>query len=163
MKDCVVADSGPLIALARLGALALPARLWGRVLVPATVLAECTFTDQKNGAERINQALISGWLEECADLPVEEEVASFRLDAGETQAILLARRHEALLLIDEIRGRRVAARLALAHVGTCGLLVSAKRAGLISAVRPLLDDLLAAGYFLAPALVVDTIKLAGES
>lgn len=161
--ECIVADSGPLIALARLDALALPSRLWARVLVPATVLAECTGLKQKDGAEQIRVALAKGWLEECADLPVQEQVSAFRLDAGETQAILRARQHEALLLIDEMRGRHAAAALALPHVGTCGLLVLAKRAGLVTAVRPLLEQLLSAGYFLSPALVADTLRLVGES
>lgn len=52
---------------------------------------------------------------------------------------------------------------ALPHVGTCGLLVLAKRAGLVTAVRPLLEQLLSAGYFLSPALMADTLRLAGES
>lgn len=160
--ECVVADSGPLIALAGLNALALPSRLWGRVLVPTTVLAECTLLREKAGALPIAQALANGWLEECADLPIDDLIADCRLDAGETQAIALARSHAALLLIDEIRGRRAAAGLALPHVGTCGLLVLAKRAGLIAAVRPSLEKLQAENYFLGPALVADTLRLAGE-
>ena len=38
----LVADSGPLIALARLDLLAVPARLFGELLVTATVWREVT-------------------------------------------------------------------------------------------------------------------------
>ncbi|MDR0780616.1 MAG: DUF3368 domain-containing protein [Pseudomonadales bacterium] len=85
------------------------------------------------------------------------------MDPGESQAIWLARHLHAVLLIDERRGRKVASALEIPHVGTCGLLVQAKRAGLIEALSPLLDRLLAAEYFLTPALVSDTLRLAGEA
>ncbi|MBI4871909.1 MAG: DUF3368 domain-containing protein [Candidatus Riflebacteria bacterium] len=46
-----------------------------------------------------------------------------------------------LLLMDERLGRRTAARLNLAVIGTAGILVLAKRRGLVEAVRPLLESL----------------------
>jgi hypothetical protein len=36
---CLIADSGPLVAFAKLRLLDLPMRLFGRVAMPATVLA----------------------------------------------------------------------------------------------------------------------------
>lgn len=41
MINCVVADVGPLIALAKLELLDLPCRTFGQLLVPRTVLDEC--------------------------------------------------------------------------------------------------------------------------
>jgi predicted nucleic acid-binding protein len=160
---CVVADSGPLIALAALDCLRLPGQLWGPLLVPQTVLDECAGLSHKAGAEPIRRAVEAGLIEVRKDALLPDDVPISHLDAGEAQAICLARDLQAVLLIDERRGRKVASQLAIAHVGTCGLLIRAKRAGLIAAVSPLLDGLLAAGYFLAPALVNDTLRVAGES
>jgi predicted nucleic acid-binding protein len=159
---CVVADSGPLVALAALDCLPVPGRLWGQLLAPQTVLDECAGLPHKAGAAQIRRAVDGGLIEVRADVALPMDLPVSHLDAGEAQAICLARNLHAVLLMDERRGRKVASLLEIAQVGTCGLLVSAKRAGLIEAVSPLLDRLLAAGYFLAPALVSDTLRVAGE-
>jgi predicted nucleic acid-binding protein len=133
------------------------------VLVPATVMTECVGLDGKEGVGLIRQAAAHGWLEVVADQVIDTDVATFLLDPGESQAIVLARRTNALLLLDEARGRKAASVLSIPHTGTCGMLVLAKRAGLTDRVRPLLECLLSAGYFLADDLVRDTLRLAGES
>jgi predicted nucleic acid-binding protein len=160
---CVVSDSGPLVALAVLDCLHVPERLWGRLLAPQTVLDECAGLPNKAGAAQIRRAVDAGLIEVRADVSLPHDLPVSHLDAGEAQAICLARDLQAVLLMDERRGRKTASLLALAHIGTCGLLVSAKRAGLIEAVSPLLDRLLATGYFLSPVLVSDTLRVAGES
>jgi predicted nucleic acid-binding protein len=160
---CVVADSGPLIALAVLESLHLPGQLWGQLLVPQTVLDECIGLAHKTGAQQIRHAVEAGLIEVRADALPDDELPGSHLDPGESQAIRLARHLRAVLLMDERRGRKTASLLEIPHVGTCGLLVQAKRSGLIDQVSLLLDRLLAAGYFLAPALVKDTLRVAGES
>lgn len=47
-------------------------------------------------------------------------------------------------------------------MGTGGMLVAAKRRGLIAAVRPLLEGMSAAGYHFGPVLVAECLRLAGE-
>jgi predicted nucleic acid-binding protein len=159
---CVVADSGPLIALAALDGLHWPSQLWGQLLVPQTVLDECAELAHKTGSQQIRSAVQAGLIEVKADALLGDDALVAHLDPGESQAIWLARHMQAVLLMDERRGRKTASLLKIPHIGTCGLLVQAKRAGLIGPVRPLLDRLLAAGYFLAPALVSDTLRLVGE-
>lgn len=39
--SCIVADAGPLIALAKLRLLDLPAQLFGEAILPETVFGEC--------------------------------------------------------------------------------------------------------------------------
>ena len=67
-----------------------------------------------------------------------------------------------VVIIDERRGRRYAKRLGLPLTGTVGLLLAAKMQGLIPALAPLIDQLLANGLFLAPSVVEQALKLAGE-
>jgi predicted nucleic acid-binding protein len=160
---CAVADSGPLIALAVLDGLHLPGRLWGQLLIARTVLDECARLAHKTGARQICRAVKDGLIEVKPDTLPDDGMLGGNLDPGESQSIWLARDMRAVLLMDERRGRKAASLLEIPHMGTCGLLVQAKRSGLIGQVSPLLDRLLASGYFLAPALVNDTLRVAGES
>lgn len=69
------------------------------------------------------------------------------LDPGETAAILLAEGLNAdALLIDERRGRSVAAGLGIAVIGTLGILAGAKRAGAVDSVAPIVELLRADGF-----------------
>jgi len=105
---CVVADSGPLIALALLDSLHLPKVLWGQLLAPATVLEECTALRGITGVRLIELAVADGLIDEASDTVLENDIATLGLDLGESQALGLARRIQAGLLVDERRGRRAA-------------------------------------------------------
>lgn len=161
--SCIVADSGPLIALACLGRLDIPQRLWKVAVIPVTVLQECTDHAGKAGVQLIQDAVANGLFEVSVDPVPVGELADMRLDPGERMAIALALERHAVLLIDEARGRKAASVLGVTHTGICGLLVLAKRRGLIERVEPLLDALQDANYFLAPVLRQDTLRLAGEN
>jgi len=69
---------------------------------------------------------------------------------------------EAVAVLDDALARRVAEALNLRLIGTLGLLIDAKRKGLISAVEPWLDQLQALRFRLAPVTRNAVLKLAGE-
>ena len=72
------------------------------------------------------------------------------LGPGETQVLLLALEMPgAVVVLDDARARRVAELRHIPAIGTLGLLLDAKRAGSISAVKPCLDQLLLRGFRLA--------------
>jgi predicted nucleic acid-binding protein len=78
----VVADAGPLIALGRVGQLALLPKVLGEVLVPQAVITECQIDAAKPGAVAIREALEDRVLVEIAD-PVSALPPFPVLDAGE--------------------------------------------------------------------------------
>jgi predicted nucleic acid-binding protein len=87
------------------------------------------------------------------------------LDVGEAEAIVLAlERHADLVLVDERRGRRQATAAGLSVTGLVGVVVAAKRARFIDAVKPLLDDLIVrARFWIGPGLYREVLATLGES
>jgi predicted nucleic acid-binding protein len=86
------------------------------------------------------------------------------LDRGEAEAIALAERLQAdLLLMDERIGRRCARERSLRVVGLLGTLIVAKQRGLIAAVRPLVEQLRQqAGFYVSDTLLAEVLQRAGE-
>jgi len=158
----VVADSGPLIALARLDLLRLLPSQFDGALVPDVVLSECTVQIHRPGARAILAAKEAGTLQAAPVPDVERFAAAHLLDPGEAAALLLARERSCPALVDERRGRRVAARLGIPLVGTVGVLLAARKAGEVAALAPLLEAMTAFGYRLPPDLVREALRRAQE-
>ena len=159
----VVSNTGPLIALAKADILGLLEQLFTRVYIPPAVHRELL---AKSGPEvaRLDDAL-AHFIEVSPVPNVSPEVRwiTLGLDLGEQQAIALAWEHKALLVIDDYLGRIAARRLRLSVTGVAGVLLQAKEAALIPAVRPLLDEMRRQGYWLSDELLDVAARLARES
>jgi predicted nucleic acid-binding protein len=157
----VVCNTGPLIALCKINRVHLLPRLFGQVLVPAEVVGELSSATRLPEAHRIlsTPGIASATL---ANPP--ERMLLMELEAGEAAVIALAlERGISQVLIDEKKARRVASMAyKLEVLGTGGLLLKAKRYGLVSAVRPLLEEMKQKGYFLSDRLVHGICLAAGE-
>ena len=164
MKGEVVADTSPLIALARIGELDLLRRLYGRVVLPPAVKGELAIGSDRPGAMVLEAALAAGWISvRSVSDRVSVRELSMLLDPGEAEAIVLAEERRArLLLIDDSRGRRIARSRGVPVAGVAGVLLAAKSRGEIAAVGPFLRKLSEAGYRLAPRLVTEVLAAAGE-
>ncbi len=104
----IVADTGPLIALAKLEQLSLLTALFAEVHIPKTVLAEATAKRGYADAEAIHAfAMAHARLGETIDSPLTTRLLSL-LDNGEAQALVLAKQLDCAVLMDEKRGRQVA-------------------------------------------------------
>lgn len=87
-----------------------------------------------------------------------------RLGPGETAVIAYANSHPGCVAgLDAMQARRIAETLGLTVAGTLGLLLHAKRASLVSAVRPLMDAAMVEGFRVSPELYRVTLDLADEA
>jgi len=85
------------------------------------------------------------------------------LGPGEAEVLMLAlESRDAVVILDDALARRAAAMLGLRVTGTLGLLLDAKRAGLIPAIAPILDQLHALRFRLASHTRIAVLALAGE-
>lgn len=157
----IVADSSPLIGLARIGQLELLPQLCRRVVVPPAVWEEVTIHGRvAPGAHAVSQA---AWLEIQAPNPVLVEPMAILVDRGEAEALALARQMDgSLLLVDDARARRVAERLNVRRIGTLGILRRAKQSGLIDRLRPQVEALLANGIYIRQELIDVILREVGE-
>ena len=84
--------------------------------------------------------------------------------AGEIETLALAlETADAVAVLDDGLARDIAGALSIRFTGTLGLLLDAKEAGLISAVRPLLAQLQALRFHLDPKTRALVLKRAGET
>lgn len=161
----LVSNTGPLIALAKLNHLALLGQLIpDGVFIPPIIQRELW---AKTGFESValEQALETFiQIRKPESVPSAAEFATMYLDEGEKQVIRLAASLDGplLVLLDDNAGRKAAKRLGLPMTGTAGLLVSAKKKGLVTAVVPLLEELREQGYWLSDEIVMLTRQMVGE-
>ena len=152
----IVSDTSPILNLVAIERLELLKDLYGSIVIPPAVSAELhdngifLATDWIQVVEPLNRAAV--------------EALRADLDAGESEAIVLAQQLNAsLLLIDERLGRRAATQLGLDVTGLLGILAEARKRGLISACAPLLDDMIRrAGFWIGDRLRSDYLKALGE-
>lgn len=146
-----VSDSTALIVLNQIGRLDLIRGVFGRVGVPPAVAREVIPSLRS----------LPPWIE-VLQVPQNPDLPTY-LDDGEREAIALALHLVAdPIVLDERPGRRVATSLGLDVVGSLGLLVRAKRAGMIRDVRPLMDAMLSSGLYATDTLYRQILVAAGE-
>ena len=157
MAEQIVVNTGPLIALARIDALAMIGRLPYEFICPAEVRAELDA-----GVPLGHPAVAPPWLRACPAVRVSPLVFS-SLDSGEAAVIQLALdRGIQRVCIDEWKGRKAALAVGLRVFGALGLLGRAKSLGFTSALRPWVERALQQGIRYHPDLVRKILEAAGE-
>jgi len=92
-----------------------------------------------------------------------KEVFKETVDAGEASAIALAMEtSNAVLIIDDLKGRKLASKMALSFMGTLSLLVKAKEYGVIPSIKPYIEKIQATNFRIAPSLVDLVLERTGE-
>lgn len=159
----VVSDATPLIGLAKLELLDLLPKLFAEVHIPPAVYEEVVqHAPHRPGATEVQHA---SWIKVQA--PLEQNKINYLrldLDPGEAEALVLAEELNAdWILLDEAKARLAADLLELTYIGTVGLLLLGKRAGYVTAARPLLDELRAKKFHLSDQVYDAVLQKAGES
>ncbi|GHT40756.1 hypothetical protein AGMMS49965_09510 [Bacteroidia bacterium] len=148
----VITDTSCLIALTKTDAIGLLRQLYHEVVVTEDILEE--FGEPLPEWIKVKSVTNKNY----------QQLLEATLDRGESSAIALSIELEnALLIIDDLKGRREAKRLGLKMTGTLGMLFSAKQKGLIPALKPYLDRLQAVDFRISPIIVQELLVLSNEN
>jgi uncharacterized protein len=157
-----VADTSPLIFLAKLNRLDLLREGAEEILVPQAVVEEVQ-QYQDEARQKIEDAL-DLWLKVT---PVRDrrvaEVLLAHVDRGEAETIALALEVRAeRVIMDDLDGRRLSRRVGLTAVGTLGLLLAARLRGDLSSLRAEIERLEKGGFRVGELLRKAVLEAAGE-
>lgn len=126
----IIADTSCLITLDRSDELSILFKVFGEVTITPDIRNEF-------------KSSLPDWIKEIdVQNKAYQKLLEKTLDKGESSAIALAQEiGNTLLILDEVKGRKVAHQLRLNFTGTLGVLLEAKKSGHIKSVRDIITKL----------------------
>lgn len=164
----VVADSGPFIHLAIVGQFPLLKQYFHKLLVIPQVYDEVVTQGKgRPGDSELHQAVGEGWVvvEPVTDPALVQKLATPNISETDAAIVACALEKKArLVLADDADVRELAGQEGLLVMGSVGILTRARLAEVIHELKPLLDQLIAAGFHLDPngRVYQDTLRKVGE-
>ena len=151
MPEVVIADTSCLIVLTKIGELEVLRRLYGTVVTTPVVAAEFGRP-------------LPAWIQlESARNGRQEQELAKQLDAGESSAIALGlEKPGSTVVLDDYKARRVADRLGVQLTGTLGVLIRATKAGVVPALRPILERMRETDFRFSHDLEAQALLAVGE-
>ena len=155
-------NASPLILLGKIGRVDIIGELNSKFSIPSAV------ADDINAGPALDPAKL--WLSKPSNrqhvlepLEFPAHLLAWDLGAGET-AVLAHSIAEAgqRAILDDRSARNCAEVYGISIIGTVGLLIRAKQAGLVSLLRPELIRLVESGSLLSRSVIEEALKIAGE-
>lgn len=141
MQKIIVSDTSCLILLDKIGELNLLNKLFGRIITTIEV------------ANEFGKPLPAWIIIQQATNKDFQALMESKIDKGEASAIALAvELPGCVLIIDEIKGRRIAETLGLNITGTIGILIQAKNAGLDISLKSILEKIKETNFWISENL-----------
>lgn len=151
MPKIIVSDTSCLIVLDKIGRLALLHEIYNEITTTPEVQREF-------GKDLPNWITIAAARDQLFQNRLNQ-----KLDLGESSAITLALEFKgSLLLLDDLKARKIATELKLDFTGTLGVLVKAKQLGFISSLRETIAELHRCGFHFSNKLEQDILKQSNE-
>ena len=162
MKGRLVANTGPVIALASIDRLDILRTFFISVQIPQAVYDEI----MQGGSRFTGLAAYrrANWIAMVPDTALDPLLSTV-LDKGEAAIVTLARASSAaVVLIDESKARKIARTIyGLRVIGNARVLLEAKRHGMLDNVVAALQAMREYGYWIHDAIVQYALREAGEA
>ena len=151
MHSIVISDTSTLILLHKINEFDLLKGVYGKLITTPEIANE--FGEQ-----------LPDWI--TVQSVKDEKYKKFletQVDSGEASALALASEFEdVLLLLDDLKARKLAAKLMLKTTGTLGIIHRAKQMAIIPKVKPLIDKLLLTNFRISNEVVNEILRLNNE-
>ncbi|MBF0463320.1 MAG: DUF3368 domain-containing protein [Magnetococcales bacterium] len=163
MAEIAVINASPLIFLSRAGRLDLLQGMASLCLVPEPVRTEI---EARGENDRTVRALrMNPWIKVVAGPATPESIAAWGLGPGESSVLAFALADPArntVVVIDDLAAHHCAATLGIPVRGTLGIVLIAKKRGMIPLARPIMEALLAHGMYLSRSVLDQALTRVGE-
>jgi predicted nucleic acid-binding protein len=150
-SEIIISDTSCLILLSKIDELILLQKLSRKVLITSTIQHE--FSKE-----------LPSWIiiQDPKDIHYQR-ILEMDLDKGEASAIALSLDIDnPIIIIDDLKGRKIADKLNIRYSGTFGLILRAKQEGIIKNVRPILDKIKKTNFRFSEQLFKTIAEQAGE-
>ena len=145
----IVVNSTPLIILCNIGKLSILKDLYGEIYIPEAVYKEVM---AKTDTACLTLKETNDWIK-IIKIPAKEKLKIYRarLHSGEVEVMLLAQKEPIadLVIIDDNAAKTTAKFLGLKVTGTLGVLLKAKKVGLIKQIKPLIKSMKELGFYIS--------------
>lgn len=161
MNDTWITNTSPIISLAKIDQLSLLTTMCRELLVPQPVVAEILDGPLSDPARQIFE---HGWGIIVSPQDVPTELVEWGLGPGETAVLAVAlERNSATVVLDDSAARTCAKTMRIEVIGTLGVVLRAKRKGIIPSATDVLESLIAAGLHLDQKVVASALQGIGET
>lgn len=160
MSEVWVLNASPVILLGKVSRLDLLESLAVKVVVPNAVFLE--IQAGIGGHQAVQSTADWAAPRRMADVPIPLSIERWDLGAGESQVIAHCLRETQRAVLDDAQGRQCARAHGIAVIGTVGIVLRAKRQGMIPAAGPVLETLRRSGMYLSDQILSEALRLIGE-
>lgn len=153
----VIVNSTPLIVLSNINYLHLLKDLYKDIYIPQAVYDEVTAKND-SACQQIKNNL--NWIHICKiQDQSQKRMYQAKLHDGEVEVMILAQENQNkdLVIIDDNSAKKTAKYLGLTVTGSLGVILKAKKQGLIHSVITLMNQLIQNGFYITPD-VYDFVK-----
>lgn len=151
MPKVVISDTSTLIIFRKISNFDLLAKVYGELITTPEIAKEF--------GENLPKWII---IQSVKDKKYQEFLET-QVDLGEASAIALAKElDDVLLLLDDLKARKLASRLNLKYTGALGIITKAKQLLIIEAVKPLIDKLIATNFRISKKIIDEILKINNE-
>lgn len=161
MAERPAVNASPLIVLARAGQIGLLKLAAEELVVPGAVASELR---ARGGDDPAVAALDAhGWLTVLETPTVPPAILAWDLGPGESSVLAWGHVHPGTeVIVDDLAARRCAAAFGIPVRGALGLVLVARRRGMIPAARPVIEQLRRSGMYLSDRVRDRALSLVGE-
>ncbi len=157
----VIVNSTPLIILCKIGKLDILKKLYKEIIIPQAVFAEVTAKEDSV----CRQVAGKEWIHvKCIEDQSEKKMYRAKLHDGEVEVMVLAQegKRADLVIIDDNAAKKTAKYLGLTVTGTIGVLLRAKKQGILETLAPVIGEMKQKGFYISNDLEEMILEQAGE-